>query len=275
MDQHAKEVARGERFEFGRNWQAFLSIVDERTIANAKNSLRDRLIQPLDGRTFIDAGCGSGLFSLAARELGATVRSFDFDPQSVACTEELKKRYRPGDQDWIIETGSVLDDSYISSLGSFDVVYSWGVLHHTGDMWKAIDSAAKLVRPNGQLFIAIYNHQLYWSTFFSHLKKTYVRSPEIIKVAMIGAYASYMATKLFIKDILHFRSPAYSYRRKVRGMSQWYDWIDWLGGYPFETAKPEEIFDRLYSQGFDLTQLTTQAAGLGCNEFVFRKRQQA
>src|SRR5205823_13815006 len=83
------------RFAFGRNWQHFLQNVDEERIAEAEKSLCSMLeIQDLRGKSFLDVGCGSGLFSLAAIRLGASrIHSFDFDPQSVACTQTLKRRY--------------------------------------------------------------------------------------------------------------------------------------------------------------------------------------
>ncbi|MBL8850076.1 MAG: 50S ribosomal protein L11 methyltransferase, partial [Planctomycetaceae bacterium] len=78
-------------FAFGRNWRRFLSVVDERRIEAAVESLSLRLGRDsLKGVRFLDAGSGSGLFSLAAQRLGATVVSFDVDPQSVACTTEMK-----------------------------------------------------------------------------------------------------------------------------------------------------------------------------------------
>ena len=102
----------------------------------------------LAGRTFLDIGCGSGLFSLAALQLGAKVHSFDYDPDAVATTRQLRDRYAP-DSDWRVEQGSVLDSSLISRLGQFDIVYSWGVLHHTGALWEALDAACRLVAPGG------------------------------------------------------------------------------------------------------------------------------
>src|SRR5438876_354324 len=137
---HALEVARGERFEFGKNWSRFLRELDEARITRAVDSLRDMLeLDDLSGRSFLDIGCGSGLFSLAARRLGATVFSFDFDPQSVACTQEVKRRYCPQDGLWTINAGSALDSHFLKSLGQYDIVYSWGVLHHTGAMWQALE----------------------------------------------------------------------------------------------------------------------------------------
>src|ERR1700684_4380793 len=128
MPQFLEEVERGERFEFGKNWAQFLNSLDEGRIQRAESSLREMLETPdLRGLRFLDIGSGSGLFSLAARRLGARVHSFDYDPQSVACTLELKRRYFPEDTGWVVEQGSVLDEEHLERLGRFDVVYSWGV----------------------------------------------------------------------------------------------------------------------------------------------------
>jgi 2-polyprenyl-6-hydroxyphenyl methylase/3-demethylubiquinone-9 3-methyltransferase len=138
-----EEIASGQRFAFGENWRRFLEVLTDERIRDAEQSLRTMLeAADLRGRTFLDIGSGSGLFSLAARRLGARVHSFDFDPKSVACTQELRRRYFPDDPEWRIEQGSVLDPAFVRSRGQFDVVYSWGVLRHTGDMWKAIEHAA-------------------------------------------------------------------------------------------------------------------------------------
>src|SRR3989442_380427 len=112
------------RFRFGRNWARFLAVLDEERIAAAENSLREMLeLNDLQGRSFLDAGSGSGLFSLAAKRLGASrVHSFDYDADSVGCTRELKRRFFPNDAGWTIEAGSVLDTGYMGTLGTFDVV---------------------------------------------------------------------------------------------------------------------------------------------------------
>jgi 2-polyprenyl-6-hydroxyphenyl methylase/3-demethylubiquinone-9 3-methyltransferase len=138
IPQHAEEIKAGSRFAFGENWSRFLTEIDDDRIRQAEQSLCDMLkVKSLQGKQFLDIGSGSGMFSLAARRLGATVHSFDYDPHSVACTNELKRRYFPDDPHWNVEQASALDEKYISGLGCFDVVYSWGVLHHTGQMYRA------------------------------------------------------------------------------------------------------------------------------------------
>lgn len=274
MQDHATEVAQGLRFEFGNNWSKFLRLLNEERIARAQDSLKDLLtIKDFVGQTFLDVGCGSGLFSLAARRLGARVHSFDFDPESVACTAELRRRFFPEDSSWIVETGSVLGAAYMKSLGQFDVVYSWGVLHHTGAMWQALDNVKDLVRPRGKLALAIYNDQGRASRYWMIVKKAYNRLPKglrwlVLWPALIRLWGP--AAARAIASCTLFRT--WAHYADTRGMSPWRDLVDWVGGYPFEVAKPEEIFDFYRLRGFEMVRLKTSAGSLGCNEFVFLKK---
>lgn len=276
IGRHAAEVSAGQRFEFGKNWSRFLSVLNEERIAAAEKSLKDMLeVDDLHGKTFLDIGCGSGLFSLAAMRLGALrVHSFDYDPKSVACAKELKRRYFPDSDNWIIEEGSVLDEAYLSSLGEWDILYSWGVLHHTGNMWKALENVAPLVKKGGKLFIAIYNWQPLMTPVWTRIKKTYVKGNSVIKAGMLIPFIATYITWAFFYDLLRRQSPLRRYRekKKRRGMSYFYDWIDWLGGYPYETARPEEIFDFYRQRGFVMERLITRFGNAGINEFVFSKR---
>jgi 2-polyprenyl-3-methyl-5-hydroxy-6-metoxy-1,4-benzoquinol methylase len=273
VDSHALEVETGERFEFGKNWTNFLRVLDEDRIERAVASLRRLLgVSDLRGASFVDVGSGSGLFSLAAHRLGARVRSFDYDAASVACTTELRRRYGTAANDWSVERGSVLDKAFLASLGQFDVVYSWGVLHHTGAMWEAIDNAASLVAPGGTFAIAIYNDQGVWSRRWTALKRFYCSGP-FGKAVMCATYIPAVVARQLAADLFWMRNPTkyYTEYSASRGMSVFYDWFDWLGGYPFEVAKPEVVFKFGKDRGFEMTNLTTCGGSVGCNEFVFRR----
>lgn len=269
MNNFHREIKAGNRFQFGKNWRSFLSTLDEQRIHEAEKSLQEMLqVQRFEGLRFLDIGCGSGLFSLAARRLGAEVFSFDYDPQSVACAESLKTRFYPNDNHWKIEQGSALDEAYLTSLGQFDVVYSWGVLHHTGSMWPALKNASLPVKVKGKLFIAIYNDQGWLSRFWWVVKKIYC-SNVVGRMLMCTVFLPYFSARAFAKSLLTGTNQWKDYKRE-RGMSLVHDWFDWLGGFPFEVASVEAISKFYQTENFSLvTVLTTK--GWGNNQFVFSK----
>jgi 2-polyprenyl-6-hydroxyphenyl methylase/3-demethylubiquinone-9 3-methyltransferase len=276
MMRRSEEILGGKRFAFGENWARFLALLDDQRIRDAEESLRSKLeVETLAGKSFLDVGSGSGLFSLAARRLGARVHSFDYDPQSVACTEELKRRYFLDDGNWVVEEGSVLDQDYLACLGVFDVVYSWGVLHHTGAMWRALENVVPLVKERGQLFISIYNDQGGPSARWLRVKRTYNALPETLRWLVLIPVLARIWGKNTVKDILRGKpfETWRNYDRGGRGMDAWRDVVDWVGGYPFEVAKPEQVFDFYRSRGFILQGLKT-AGGSGCNEYVLMKSDQ-
>jgi 2-polyprenyl-6-hydroxyphenyl methylase/3-demethylubiquinone-9 3-methyltransferase len=266
-----------DRFEFGRNWALFLKLLDDNRIAQAERSLQELLgAETLSRRSFLDIGSGSGLFSLAARRLGARVHSFDYDPHSVGCTAELRRRYFPVDGDWTVEQGSALDRTYLESLGRFDVVYSWGVLHHTGDLWQALDNVHPLVKPGGKLVLALYNDAGGRSVVWKRLKQIYLALPKPVRPAFAAITILPGELRMMASAVLKGRPSEYvelwtKYAEIKRGMSRWRDVIDWVGGYPYEYAKVDRVFDFYRERGYRMTRVRCAAGSLGCNEFVFEK----
>lgn len=265
-------VDTDDRFAFGANWARFLSRCDEPRILEAEQSLRSMLkVDSLAGKRFLDAGSGSGLFSLAARRLGADVTSFDYDDQSVACTNALRSRYFPDDSKWQVMQGSVLDCEFLERCGQYDVVYSWGVLHHTGAMWNALARLEPCVGAQGLLFIAIYNDQGWKSRAWVALKRWYNHHVWLRPVLLAAGLAALWGPRCMI-DLCQGR-PFQTWRKyaRERGMHPWHDLVDWMGGHPFEVATPDQVFDFFSARGYQLLSIRTVGGGLACNQFVFRR----
>jgi 2-polyprenyl-6-hydroxyphenyl methylase/3-demethylubiquinone-9 3-methyltransferase len=258
-------------FRFGDNWLKFAADLKEEQIVGAQESLQKLLGRAdLSGLSFLDIGSGSGLFSLVARKLGARVYAFDFDPDSVACTQSLRNRYFPGDDDWMVERGSILDKTYTDRLGTFDIVYSWGVLHHTGAMWTALERAASLVAPGGTLVIALYRRTPLWGAWRIE-KRLYAAAPSTVQTVVRGAYKAAYLTGIAATG----RSPNGYVRgyKSSRGMNWHRDVHDWLGGYPYESASSAEVRTHLGRLGFQVIRSIERLPGLGlfgtgCDEYA-------
>ncbi len=265
---------RDRRFRFGDNWLDFARSLSASQLTEAERSLRRSLERDtLAGLSFLDIGSGSGLFSLAARKLGARVHSFDFDEDSVLCTARLRDRYFAGDGEWTIEQGSILDAEYVRSLGTFDVVYAWGVLHHTGAMRDALGAAARLVAAGGVFAFALY-HRTLMCGLWRREKRWYSGASLEAQQRARAVYVALLRTAFFLTG-RDFQSHVANYH-SVRGMDFMHDVHDWMGGYPYESILAPEVDALMQRLGLARvratdTPLTTGIFGSGCDEYLYRR----
>lgn len=271
---HADPVRLEDHFAFGRNWRSFAAGVGEAEVAPAVANLARLLPEgALAGKSFLDIGCGSGLSLLAARRLGAaSIQGFDLDPDSVAAARDLFGRFAD-DPPVSLAVASVLE-AEPEAVGRFDVVHSWGVLHHSGRLWEALARAAALVAEDGLLVVALYRRTPF-CRLWTWEKRLYSRAPAPVQAAMRGLYralffAGLLATGRRPRDYIAGYASA-------RGMSWHHDVHDWLGGYPYESASPAEVREALAALGFDLEavhEARPPLAGLfgsACDEYVARR----
>lgn len=261
-----------DRFDFGKNWEEFSrKTLSEEKVAVAKKDFVG-LFEGIElrGKTFLDVGFGQGLGILIAESLGAKVVGNDIDPKCREVLSYNKKFFSPqGDIPTVI--GSILDDAVIEELrdslpdnsGHYDIVHSWGVLHHTGDMDSAIKKTASLVKPSGFFILALYNK--HWSgPVWSVIKKCYVSAPRFLQKIFIALLYPVI---WLAKFIVTGKDP----KEKERGMDFFYDVIDWVGGYPYEYATTDEIKALLGALGFEAVKIMKASVPTGCNEYIFKK----
>ncbi|MEE8303568.1 MAG: class I SAM-dependent methyltransferase [Candidatus Tectomicrobia bacterium] len=252
-------------FDFGSNWQAFSQQrLDAHRLTLAVHSLQSLLQrQTLHGSSFLDVGCGSGLFAIAAHQLGAaSVVGIDINPKCITICEQNRDRFAPRAPIRFLEASALIPESF-QSLGQFDTVYAWGSLHHTGAMWDAMRYVAKQVSPGGTLALAIYNKHV-TSPVWKGIKWLYNQLPN--PGQRLLAYPS--AAIIYVtKFLVTRRNPL----DNERGMDFWYDVIDWIGGYPYEYSLPQQVQEFVTAQGFALRRYVPARVPTGCNEFIFDK----
>lgn len=264
---------KASHFAFGKNWASYSELVSESRIVEAEAWLKRLLGEEIAGKRFLDIGCGSGLHSLAALRLGAAeVVGIDVDPNSVATTRRLLGKFAPG-QPWKAYEISVFDLER-TGLGKFDVVYSWGVLHHTGDMYRALRCAAEAVAPDGIFAFALY--RLTWlCAFWKFEKRRYAHASVRMQKIARALFVGFFRVK-FLLSGRSFQQYLLGYATN-RGMDFYHDVHDWMGGWPYESISPEQTEALMAGERFCCVRRfvvgrkTLGLFGSGCDEYVYRR----
>lgn len=268
-----EQFSKNDQFDFGKNWQDFSEkALTHLAVEKAKNDFFNLFSDiTLKNKLFLDIGFGQGLSSLCALDNGADVVAVDINETCAHVLGKNRQSFFPhlSQKSLSVKIGSILSDDFNSLLhtsypNKFDIVHSWGVLHHTGNMWAAIKNAVNFVAPQGYFVLAIYNK--HWTSLVWRLiKKTYHFSPRFFQKIMIGILTPVIwLAKLLITQ----KSPT----QMTRGMSFYYDVIDWVGGYPYEFASQQEIIQNLQLQDFELLRFIPAQVPTGCHQYVFRKK---
>jgi len=260
------------RFRFGKNWENYVKrhFSDERVEISRNHLLSFLRMDSLKGKSFLDIGCGSGLHSLAALRAGAAqITSFDVDPASVQTALKLKE-FAGNPMNWQVMQGSILDDAFLATLEPADIVYAWGVLHHTGNMWQAMDNAAGLIKPGGLFYAALYDYEIQVNPpaeFWLDVKQRYNRSGwwgrkrmEWWYIWRFVLHSNMMRLPVLIKRIVSYK--------QSRGMAFYTDVVDWLGGWPMEFAKRADVKAWAERQALEMLVMKTGEAN---TEYLFKK----
>lgn len=261
------------RFAFGDNWASYAALVDEERLAEAERGLV-RLLGPdgLRGRTMLDIGCGSGLHAAAAGRLGAArIVAVDLDSWSVETTRAVLTRHAPLVSSEVRQAD--VFDLDPATAGHFDLVYSWGVLHHTGAMGEALGRAAAMVAPGGLFAFALYRRTRLCGVWRRE-KRWYAAARPSAQAMARRIYVALLRAK-FAMTGGDFRTYVANYQ-SARGMDFRHDVHDWMGGYPYESISPAEVDGRMRTLGFEHVRSFTQTASLGlfgsgCDEYVYRR----
>lgn len=255
-----------DTFTFGKNWRGFLAQFNQAALDEAAINIRAWLGgRSLKGKRVLDVGCGSGIHSLSFwQHQPAELVSFDLDPLCVECTQSLRERSGRPDN-WRVTSGSALDSNFLAGLGQFDAVYAWGVLHHSGHLWKALANTCQLVVPGGRLWISIYTKGKNYAKDLG-LKQRYKAAGRWGKRAMEGRWI----LGLMWQRLKARQNPLAWNQPSGRGMNTYHDLVDWLGGLPYEVADPQDVIDYCQSQGYKLERVKFAREG-GCSVYLFRR----
>lgn len=212
------------------------------------------------GKSVLDSGCGTGIFSIIFAKNGAgQVTGIDISPGSLGTAEGLKQKF--GLSNARFEQQDMLHLPYPDAC--FDIVWAWGTVHHTTDPLGAIDGLIRVLKPGGSILLAIYKKtKVTW--IHEAIRKTLVRTPR----RSWNALAKIMA---------FFGTPivwTFKRREKARQGETLSELIlDWYFVPIRHYYKPDEIRTFLEGKGFKIENYLAHSGRFNSSSnFIFKAR---
>ncbi len=197
----------------------------------------------------LDGGSGSGMISVAFAVMGADVTGVDVTPK---CVENgCKNADLFGVQCRFLKRNLLSLDLCGET---FDIIYNWGVLHHTQDARKSFTNLAKHLKPGGEMIVAVYLKTVL-SGFWNFLRIFYQESPQVFKTLFLNTGS------IFLNGVDYFNNLFFNKERyMMRGTNNKEILNDWFG-VPYRTFHTyEEVFEWFRENGLEY-QLVNSATG--------------
>ena len=216
--------------------------------------------QDIEGKSVLDAGCGTGIFSIIfARNGAASVLGIDISEGSLETAKALKTKFDLENASF--QKQDMLDLPFADE--SFDIVWAWGTVHHTTDPFKAMSELIRVLRAEGSILLAVYTRT---RVTFLHeiIRKALVRTPRKTWKALSKILA------LVLSPVVYF----FKKREKSRKGEKLEELImDWYFVPIRHYYYPEEIKVFLEEQGFTIEKyLPASGRFNSTSNFIYKAR---
>lgn len=216
--------------------------------------------EEVQGMAVLDAGCGTGIFSaIFARNGAGRVVGIDISPGSLETARGLKEKFNLANVSF--ERQDMLQLPFAD--GTFDIVWAWGTVHHTTDPLRAISELARVLRPGGSIFLAVYKRtKLTW--IHEIIRKTLVKTPKRSWTALSKIMAFFLSPVVFF----------FKKREKSRKGEKLEELIlDWYFVPIRHYYTPDEIRNVLEGKGFEIEKFLPASGRFdSSSNFIYKAR---
>jgi len=214
----------------------------------------------IEGKRILDAGCGMGVFSVVFGKKGAArVIGIDLSEEGVRRAQRAASHFNLSNVEF--REGNILRLPYPD--GSFDIVWSWGTLHHTAEPLKALEELIRVLKNGGTLFVTLYR-----STKLSFLHEGIRKTLRLAHRRMWPLLAKLIALALFPATLFLKR------RKKARAGENLSDLVlDWYFNPVRHYYRPGEIRQLLEQEGLIIEKFLPASGRFNStSNFIFKAK---